>query len=56
MRNTTLSNKINVTLFAGALALAAMAPTHAQVLGGGSLAGGLGGGLNGTMQSTMGQI
>ena len=41
MQNPTFNNKVlGMTLFAGALALAIMAPVHAQVLGGrGSLAG-----------------
>ncbi len=35
MRNTTLNTKsLNLTLIAGAFALALMAPVHAQVVGG----------------------
>ncbi|HEY9239701.1 MAG TPA: hypothetical protein VIP10_12735, partial [Burkholderiaceae bacterium] len=57
MRNTTLDNKtLGIALFAGAFALAAMVPVHAQILGGGSLAGGITGGLNGPINSTMGQV
>ena len=46
MRNTTLNHKtLNLALFAGALALTPMVPAHAQVLGGGSLAGGITGAI-----------
>jgi len=57
MRNTTLNNKtLGITLFAGALALAAMVPAHAQILGGGGITGGITGGMNGPINSAMGQV
>ena len=53
MRNTTLNTKsLNLTLIAGAFALALMAPVHAQVVGGGGLAGGIGGAKTELQDST----